>query len=251
MLGKIELFGKRQALGEKMTAQIGGSACVAANAVPSLNIMDEYKYISVPGMSIAATQGRSLGWASIVGVQSYAGLCVDGEQEADEWLENTATKFIGAAQGDSTFSKLNRIVGREYTARSAGKSLRPGLLANRGDKTNIRFEKQDVLDIRDLRAQRQGQFTVVIGDREIRMQTLFVDNASGEDSVGARLSSRLRLNAFMSLPPVSMAAAKKVRDSQLFYETHLQRAVMQAEDLPSVDHRLVELIEQLQTSNPQ
>ena len=31
------------------------------DGVPSLNIMDEYKYISVPGMSVAATQGRSLG----------------------------------------------------------------------------------------------------------------------------------------------------------------------------------------------
>lgn len=210
MLGKIDLFGKKQALSEGLATRLEGSGQslkptkTDPNCVPSLNIMDEYKYISVPGMSVAATQGRSLGWASIVGVQSYAGLSVDGEAEADEWLENTSTKFIGSTQGDSTFEKMNAIVGTEYVSRTENIVSKQSWLAPGSSDPAIRYERQSILDIRDLRAQTEGEFTVLVSDREIRMRAMFVD----PDAL-TRKKPEVLMNSFVDLTPPTQEQLKQ------------------------------------------
>ena len=225
MLGKIDLFGKKQALSQNLVGGIEGRLAdiqrkqAQHNGVPSLNIMDEYKYISVPGMSVAATQGRSLGWASVVGVQSYAGLTVDGEQEADEWIENTSTKFIGSAQGESTFTKMDQVVGKEFVARSEGRTQNSQLPWGSHEKIDAKYEQLSVLDIRDMRAQIEGEFTLIVSDREIRMQTLFVRTPLDDNSADS--NAGIVINSFMDLPPFPPQSAEvtKARDSffsQLF-----------------------------------
>lgn len=242
LLGRIDLFGKKQALAEGLAKRLEGSGNQVqrdqpeVDGVPSLNIMDEYKYISVPGMSVAATQGRSLGWASLVGVQSYAGLCVDGEAEADEWLENTSTKLIGSAQGDSTFDKINSIVGQEFVARSEGRTQTGAWFAGTADKMSLSYEKQDILDIRDIRAQIEGEFTLIVRDREIRMHTLYVDTTSKEQS-----HQSLLMNSFIDLPPPNpLTVEAAVLYSKLFDGTLLEglSASTDAKHLQFVSRRL-------------
>lgn len=233
---------KKQALAEGLAKRLEGSGNQVqqnqseVDGVPSLNIMDEYKYISVPGMSVAATQGRSLGWASLVGVQSYAGLCVDGEAEADEWLENTSTKLIGSAQGDSTFDKINSIVGQEFVARSEGRTQTGAWFAGTADKMSLSYEKQDILDIRDIRAQIEGEFTLIVRDREIRMHTLYVDTTSKEQS-----HQSLLMNSFIDLPPPNpLTVEAAVLYSKLFDGTLLEglSASTDAKHLQFVSRRL-------------
>ena len=221
LLGRIDLLGKKQALAQGLATRLEGSLSELTpkshsdDCVPSLNIMDEYKYISVPGMSITATQGRSLGWASIVGVQSMAGLSVDGKEEADEWLENTSTKFIGSAQGDSTFETMNRIVGSEYVARSQGQTVQDTGMVLRRSKGESTYERANVLDIRDLRAQSEGEFTMVVKDQEIRLQALFVKTPL--ESHTAASNSGLWVNEFIDLMPEAIVSASVVCARDVFF----------------------------------
>ena len=222
MLGKIDLLGKKQALSQGLASRLEGNLHqiqrrhATHTGVPSLNIMDEYKYISVPGMSVAATQGRSLGWASIIGVQSYAGLSVDGDQEADEWIENTSTKFIGSAQGESTFNKMNDIVGAEYVARSEGSARSSDWWLTDRDSVATRFEKMNILDIRDVRAQIEGEFTLIVSDREVRLRSLFVstpiDHESADEPAG------IVMNSFIDLPKIEVVDAKALVAQDRFFQ---------------------------------
>jgi len=226
MLGKIDLFGKKQALGRGISARLEGTAdefyrdMVYRGGVPSLNIMDEYKYISVPGMAIAVTQGRSLGWSTLVGVQSYQGLNED--KEAEEFIENTNIKAIGKIEGSETFEMMDKVIGREYIARTEGRSSENASWLGYYDKQTMTYEEHSVLNKRDLKSQVEGEFTVATQDREMRIQSLFVETPMDDRSWEYREQASIIIPTFLDMPPVKATAVAGHKDRMGFYDRLVQ-----------------------------
>lgn len=209
MLGKLDLVGKRAALAEGLPSQLEGTGRSAykeeiynGKIVPSLSVTDEYQEIQVEGNSVTVKQGRSLGFAVLVGLQNYSGL--GSEEETNNYDENTDIKMLGRNQGSETVEAISKSLSKAMVAQSEGRTTEDSMLGQR-EKRTVAYHERDVIEKADVTSQRVGEFHLTYEGRVMRIETPYITSIFDRKDWDFPEQAAVILNTFIELEPITAA----------------------------------------------
>ncbi|MDR3204079.1 MAG: TraM recognition domain-containing protein [Deltaproteobacteria bacterium] len=201
-LGKITLSAVKAAaavgLGKAIEGDdkdIVGVLTANINSVgPFLSIIDEYAAIVTPGFEMLLTQGRSLGLATVIASQDYAGLIEADRKGTQQIVANTALKiFMKSDDPDQTYRLLKSLTGEAAVADASAFERKESAILGSSWRDNgaaaIRMKSR--IEFLDLANQLEGEAHCVYKGRLFR-SNVFYANPPLKDAV-------LRLPRLMTL----------------------------------------------------
>jgi intracellular multiplication protein IcmO len=197
-LGKMIVAGVRAALAPALGEDVEGSRSSVIEVKPTnslepfILILDEYGYYAVKGFSVAAAQARSLGVGIVFAGQDYPSFTKASKEEADAIVANTTTTICMKLEdtGDTAELIVKR-GGKTDVQKAAGYERKRDGIDGFKDQGAVRSETNDVIDIRDLVSQGQGEGHVIRGKDVYRSQLFFADPYEIEE---AELNKFLMVN---------------------------------------------------------
>jgi len=177
-LGKITLSSIRAAAAVGLGMSIEGRERDVLGALPIhfrgtgpfLSVVDEYAAIVTPGFEILLTQGRGLGMATIVASQDYAGIDEADKKGAQQIVANTAVKaFMKLQEPEKTWRLLKDLAGQETVMETTGFHIdRSQSGHDYTDNFGTSVRTQDIVDLRDLMQQTEGEVHFIFGGAVVR-----------------------------------------------------------------------------------
>ncbi|MDR2460830.1 MAG: TraM recognition domain-containing protein [Deltaproteobacteria bacterium] len=186
-LGKITLSAIRTAAAVGLGLNIEGKESEVLGSLPVhfqgtgpfLNIVDEYAAIVTPGFEILLTQGRSLGMATIVASQDYAGIVEADPKGAQQIIANTNVKvFMRLAESERTWQLLNGLTGEEAVIETSGYRMESGNLLSEGtwqDSLGAQAQKRTLVSLKDLLEQNEGEAHCILGGLFARARLFYAN----------------------------------------------------------------------------
>lgn len=176
---------------------------------PFFCIMDEAGYYTVEGMAVMMAQARSLGFAITIGTQDIPSLMRIVEKEAKSMIANATTfLWMRVAETEETGGLAVKQGGEATFAQAAGYAAKSGEFATPYlDNMEARFEKQNRISVRALRALEPGDAYVTFRDTVLKMKTFF---ANPEGEYGETLDElELQVNHFLAFAKPTKEEVKK------------------------------------------
>lgn len=137
--------------------------------VPYMILCDEYGYYVVEGFAVAPAQARSFGVSITFGTQSLDDLKKANPNEGAATWDNTNMRHVGRVTGgeeSETFKKFSGAAGSAYVSTALEMTHRRGKVGSSFDiSKSSRAEKVSRLNVADLNAQQDGQFTLIVGSK--------------------------------------------------------------------------------------
>ena len=183
-VGKITLSAVRNAIAVGLGSKFEGSIGEALGTLPMRSpapfmvAVDEYAAIPVPGFVQALTQGRSLGIATVIGSQDFAGLKRADEHEAEQIVANTKVKFaMSQSDPNSTFELVKALAGEGMVTQTAGAHIdeNVGIGMTYRDKLNTEIRQIQRVRLEDLAQQTEGEFHAFYRGRIVRGHMFYAD----------------------------------------------------------------------------
>lgn len=200
-LGKIVVATLKGMMGGTLGSKLQGNwADVVDNRPtnspsPFLCILDEVGYYTVEGMALMAAQARSLGFSMIYASQDIPAMKRLNEKEAASIIANTNTKiFMRTEEAESTGAlavasggkaRVNMMSGYKGESGETGVAYK--------DNMESRIEERDRIDFTELKAQTEGEMTVLFQEKVVRLRGMY---ANPEGSLN-RYKLKLSANHFI------------------------------------------------------
>ena len=209
MLGKISLQSTKLALAESLPSKFEGTARSAIKEelyrkgiVPSINIADEYQALQNDGYSIVVQQARELGFAVMIGLQNNSGL---GEKlEAENFVENTDIKMLGANKGPDTTELMQKITGKRLVSQTEGRTSEKTTFFGSHDKYTTTYVEKDKINIQDITDQIEGEFHLAFRNKVIRVETPYFQAPIDARDWDFPEQAAIVMNGFCDLSPVDV-----------------------------------------------
>jgi intracellular multiplication protein IcmO len=180
-----------------------------ASKSPFITILDEVGYYTVSGLAVMSAQARSLGFSLVFATQDIPAMLRNDDKEAKSMIANTTTKVFMRVEETEMTAKLavdSAGTGQFATvsgfAAKAGEFSKPYL-----DNMEARFEKQERITVRNLRALGVGEAYVTWRDSVFKIRTF---HAHPEGEYGKSLKQlELRANHFLAFSKPTKEEVKK------------------------------------------
>ena len=202
-LGKIIVAAKKTLFAIGLGARLEGShrEVIAAKPThadsPFMDLNDEYGYYAVKGYAVVAAQGRSIGVSIGFGGQDTPSFGKASKEEAQAVFANTLTKVaMRIEDAGETFELFQKTAGEALVTQTAGFTQHGNALISNyyHDNRAAGVERRNRIDLRDIRAQTQGQAHVFHGETIVRAQLFFA---------AIPTAHAYRLNRFLPVQPVN------------------------------------------------
>lgn len=215
-LGKIIVAMLKGMMGSNLGSTIEGSydkTVLARNytaKTPFITILDEVGLYTVNGLAVMAAQARSLGFALVFAAQDLPAMLRHDDKEALSMIANTTTKlFMRVEETEQTAKLAVEAAGRASFAKAAGFAAKSGEFATPYlDNMEARFEEQERISVRNLRALGVGEAYVTWRDSVLKVKT-FHAYPEGEYATSLKLLA-LRANHFLAFAKPTKEEVKKV-----------------------------------------
>lgn len=187
-LGKMTVAAIKNVLANGLAGPVSGSwravmssQEVARGPVPFFLLCDEYGYYVVEGFAVAPAQARSLGYSITFGVQDIDSLMKSNASEGAATIENTNIAMVGRMTGGNDSTTFKVAVGRAgdaYVQEVDSLKHKTSAISTTLRSEDSRMTIRSRLDYQDMAAQKDGDFTMIIGtpvftrkgvDQEVRV----------------------------------------------------------------------------------
>jgi hypothetical protein len=183
---------------------------IVVNTRPSQFVLDEVGYYTVQGLAVLAAQARSLGFSLVFATQDIPAMLRNDDKEAKSMIANTTTKiFMRVEETEMTAKLAVDSAGKGNFARVSGFAANSGEFATPYlDNMEARFEEQERVTVRNLRALGVGEAYVTWRDSVFKVKTF---HAHPEGEYGADLKRlALRANHFLAFSKPTKEEVKKI-----------------------------------------
>lgn len=178
-------------------------------AIPFLVILDEVGYYTVQGLAVMSAQARSLGFSLVFATQDIPAMLRNDDKEAKSMIANTTTKvFMRVEETEMTAKLAVESAGKGQFARVSGYAAKSGEFSTPYlDNMEARFEEQERITVRNLRALGVGEAYVTWRDSVFKVKTF---HAHPEGEYGKTLKQlELRANHFLAFTKPTKEEVKK------------------------------------------
>lgn len=194
-------------------------------------MLDEAGYYTVEGMAVMMAQARSLGFSITIGTQDIPSLMRIVEKEAKSMIANATTfLWMRVAETEETGGLAVKQGGEATFAQAAGYAAKSGEFSTPYlDNMEARFEKQNRISVRALRALEPGDAYVTFRDTVVKMKTFF---ANPEGEYGETLDElELQVNHFLAFAKPTKEEVKKtgvlVEVAERLADSHFAKIIEQ------------------------
>lgn len=194
-------------------------------------MLDEAGYYTVEGMAVMMAQARSLGFSITIGTQDIPSLMRIVEKEAKSMIANATTfLWMRVAETEETGGLAVKQGGEATFAQAAGYAAKSGEFSTPYlDNMEARFEKQNRISVRALRALEPGDAYVTFRDTVVKIKTFF---AKPEGEYGSTLDElELQVNHFLAFAKPTKEDVKKtgvlVEVAERLADSHFAKIVEQ------------------------
>lgn len=231
-LARLSIASVKGVLAAMLDIETEGNIRIIVNGRPyaaeqAYNLIhDEYGYQVVPGYAVAPAQGRGFGVSITFGAQDLPSLRKGDANEAEATWENTNIRLIGRSTGGEESETYKKFAGAAgYASVSVAGEMNyqhDALSSSFAIASGSRVEKVSRLSVDDLNAQKDGEFTMVVGTkmgentgsvRVVRYKAFYTGDIPE--------LHELRKNHFVAVRPPTTDRLKAVRETQ-----ELRRAMM-------------------------
>lgn len=164
---------------------------------PSVIILDEIGYYYALGLAVMYAQARSLGFMMIAAVQDVQAL-KRGEagEESASLIANTKIKWSLALEDpEDTYELIQKAGGQAYYSVLNGhETTDAGLYTAYSQQVNVNYEKQDRIELTDLKSLNAGEGILIFQDSVVPTNSFYIDD---KDKKSSKLS--LRINRFVQI----------------------------------------------------
>ncbi len=202
-LGKLFISSIRLMMAQNLGYQLEGDKAnvldiKATNSpTPSVIILDEIGYYYALGLAVMYAQARSLGFMMVAAAQDLQAL-KRGEagEESASLIANTKIKWSLALEDPEDTYELMRKAGGEsyYSVLSGHESTDAGLYTAYSQQTNVNYQKQDRIELNDLKSLNAGEGILVFQDSIVPSSSFYIDD---KDKKSSKLP--LRINRFIQV----------------------------------------------------
>lgn len=175
-----------------------------------LIVLDEVGYYTVSGLAVMSAQARSLGFSLVFATQDIPAMLRNDDKEAKSMIANTTTKvFMRVEETEMTAKLAVDSAGVGHFAQVGGYAAKSGEFATPYlDNMEARFEKQERITVRNLRALGVGEAYVTWRDSVFKVKTF---HAHPEGEYGKSLKQlELRANHFLAFTKPTKEEVKKI-----------------------------------------
>jgi len=180
-LGKIVVANLKALMGSTLGDKVEGTkeavldVRVTNSPSPFITALDEVGYYTVDGMAVMMAQARSLGFSIIIAAQDIPAMKRITDTEAPSMIGNAALKGFGRMEDMNETAKLAIETGGKMKYMEAGGFTGVHGLFKLGyrDSLNASVREEDRVNPLDLKAQTEGQFTLMYKDVLVRAQTFY------------------------------------------------------------------------------
>ncbi|MGY3581853.1 hypothetical protein ACVIGB_000076 [Bradyrhizobium sp. USDA 4341] len=214
-LGKIIVAMLKGMMGGTLGSTIENTWDIVVDArpysspTPFVVILDEVGYYTVSGLAVMSAQARSLGFSLVFATQDIPAMLRNDDKEAKSMIANTTTKmFMRVEETEMTAKLAVESAGVGHFAQVAGYAAKSGEFATPYlDNMEARFEKQERITVRNLRALGVGEAYVTWRDSVFKIKTF---HAGPEFEYGKSLKElELRANHFLAFSKPTKEEVKK------------------------------------------
>jgi len=197
---------------------------------PFLCILDEYGYYAVKGFAVVPAQARSLGFSAIFAGQDLPAFEKASKEEAASIGANTNIKICMKMEDPTTtFEFFQKTAGQAYVTRTSGFQTNANSLTNSYlDTRGAQVEKQERIDLLDLKDQREGEAHIFFKSRIVRAKMFYANPAPAKF---------MKLNQFLKVDKLSDQLVNEL-DDRLFKIEQLFAAPVFLENIPPLDEDL-------------
>lgn len=164
---------------------------------PSVIILDEIGYYYALGLAVMYAQARSLGFMMVAAAQDLQAL-KRGEagEESASLIANTKIKWSLALEDPEDTYELIKKAGGEsyYSVLSGHEASDTGFYTAYNQQTNINYQKQDRIELNDLKSLNAGEGILVFQDSVVPTNSFYIDD---KDKKSSKLP--LRINRFIQI----------------------------------------------------
>lgn len=144
---------------------------------PYLCVLDEYGYYAVQGFAVVPAQARSLGFSAIFAGQDLPAFQKASKEEAASIGANTNIKLCMKLEDPTdTFEFFQKTAGQAYVTRTGGfQTNNSGLTNTYLDNKSAQIEKQDRIELADLKDQREGELHIFFKSKIVRARVFYAN----------------------------------------------------------------------------
>jgi len=144
---------------------------------PFLCVLDEYGYYAVKGFAVVPAQARSLGFSAIFAGQDLPAFEKASKEEAASIGANTNIKICMKMEDPTTtFEFFQKTAGQAYVTRTSGFQTNANSMTNSYlDTRGAQVEKQERIDLLDLKDQREGEAHIFFKSRIVRAKLFYAN----------------------------------------------------------------------------
>ncbi|MBR0734980.1 TraM recognition domain-containing protein [Bradyrhizobium japonicum] len=172
--------------------------------------MDEVGYYTVSGLAVMSAQARSLGFSLVFATQDIPAMLRNDDKEAKSMIANTTTKvFMRVEETEMTAKLAVDSAGKGQFAKVSGFAAKSGEFSKPYlDNMEARFEEQERITVRNLRALGVGEAYVTWRDSVFKVKTF---HAFPEGEYGDGIAAlELRANHFIAFAKPTKEEVKKI-----------------------------------------
>lgn len=212
-LGKLFISSIRLMMAQNLGYKLEGNKkdvldIKATNApTPSVIILDEIGYYFSLGLAVMYAQARSLGFMMIAAVQDVQALKRgEAAEESASLIANTKIKWSLALEDpEETYELIKRAGGESYYSILSGNEITDsGLYTSYSQQTNVNYQKQDRIELNELKSLNAGEGILVFQDSVVPTNSFYIDD---KDKKSSKLE--LRINRFIQVERPTLNAAKR------------------------------------------